>query len=78
MVNITVTGGTLTLPVGVVGMNLQTINATTHGDVIVEISSGEFLDNTQDGVDNLKHGGTNKPYIHKFICGAPGKWYILH
>lgn len=77
MVNITVSGGTLTLPVGVVGMHLQTINAS--GDIVtVKVQTNEFLDDDVNGTDNLNTSGTSKPFVHKFICGAPGKWYILH
>jgi len=69
-------GGTLTLPAGVVGMNLQTINAS-GGTITVAVQTGEYLDDTLNGTDNLSTSGS-KPHVHKFVCGATGKWYILH
>jgi len=68
--------GTLTLPAGVVGMNLYTINAS-GGTITLAVTTGDYLDDTLNGTDNLAISGS-KPYIHKVICGATGKWYILH
>jgi len=72
----TTSGGTLTLPAGVVGMNLYTINAS-GGSITLAVQSGEFLDDSVNGTDDLATSAS-KPHIHKFICGATGKWYILH
>ena len=72
----TSSGGTLTLPSGVVGMNLQTINAS-GGAITLAVQTGEFLDDVLNGTDNLAVSGS-KPFIHNYICGATGKWYILH
>ena len=72
----TSSGGTLTLPSGVVGMNLQTINAS-GGSITLAVQTGEYLDDVLNGTDNLAVSGS-KPFIHNYICGATGKWYILH
>jgi len=72
----TTSGGTLTLPAGVVGMNLYTINAS-GGSITLAVQSGEFLDDSVNGTDDLATSAS-KPHIHKYICGATGKWYILH
>lgn len=58
-------------------MHLQTINAS-GGDVTVKVQNNEFLDDHVNSTDNLNTSGNTKPHIHKFICGAPGKWYTLH
>lgn len=68
-------GGTLTLPAGVAGMNLQTINAS-GGAITLAVQTGEFLDDVLNGTDNLATSAS-KPFLHKYICGATGKWYVL-
>jgi len=69
-------GFTLTLPAGVVGMNLQIIN-DSGGAITLAVTTGDYLDSGLNATENLTISGS-KPYLHKVVCGATGKWFLSH
>lgn len=72
----TTSGGTLTLPAGVTGMNVFIIAGFTSGSSTLAVQAGESLNNVVDDTHTLDVAGSH-PIIHWIICADTGKWYIM-